>query len=114
MKSRHSFSVLFYVRSDREGFGRAPLYIKITVEGKKVYLPTKQSVEVSQCNQKAQKLKGNSTENSSARDRIRQITNEINVAYDELPFQKEVVTAEKLKVDEISFHESATHDQVEL
>ena len=75
MKFNHSFSANFFLRHEREGFGRAPLYIKITVDGKKVYLPTKQSVEVSQCNQKAQKLKGNSTENSSARDRIRQITN---------------------------------------
>ncbi|WP_316799814.1 site-specific integrase [Pedobacter frigidisoli] len=98
MKSNHSFSVTFFVRRNREAFGRAPIYVKITVDGSRVFIPVKQTVEVAQWNQKAQKLKGNSSENIAARDRMRQILNEINQAYDELRFLKEVVTAEKIKI----------------
>ncbi|RZM25168.1 MAG: site-specific integrase [Pedobacter sp.] len=98
MKSNHSFSVTFFIRRNREAFGRAPIYVKITVDGSRVFIPIKQTVEVGQWNQKAQKLKGNSPENISARDRMRHILNEINLAYDELRFQKEVVTAEKIKI----------------
>ncbi|RZJ41150.1 MAG: site-specific integrase, partial [Chryseobacterium sp.] len=98
MKSNHSFSVTFFVRRNREAFGRAPIYVKITVEGSRVFIPVKQTVEVAQWNQKAQKLRGNSPENILARDRMRQIVNDINLAYDELRFQKEVVTAEKIKI----------------
>lgn len=98
MKSNHSFSVTFFVRRNREVFGKAPIYVKITVDGSRVFIPIKQTVNVAQWNQKAQKLKGNSPENNSARDRMRQILNEINLAYDELRFQKEVVTAEKIKI----------------
>ncbi|WP_316809425.1 site-specific integrase [Pedobacter agri] len=98
MKSQHSFSVNFYVRSDRKAFGVAPLYVRITVDGKMVYFSIKKSVDPSQWNQKAQKLKGNSPENNSVRDRMRQVLNDINVAYDELRFKKELVTAEKIKI----------------
>ncbi|RZK35750.1 MAG: site-specific integrase [Pedobacter sp.] len=98
MKSNHSFSVNFFIRRNREAFGRTPIYVKITVDGSRVFMPVKQTVEVAQWNQKAQKLKGNSPENILARDRMRQIVNEINLAYDELRFQKEVVTAEKIKI----------------
>ncbi|WP_316848853.1 site-specific integrase [Pedobacter agri] len=98
MKSNHSFSVNSFVRRNREAFGRAPIYVKITVDGSRVFIPVKQTVEIAQWNQKAQKLKGNSPENISARDRMRQMLNEINQAYDELRFQKEVVTAEKIKI----------------
>jgi len=98
MKSNHSFSVNFFVRRAREAFGKAPLYAKISVDGDRFFIPVKHSIEVSQWNQKAQKLNGNSDEHISARDRMRQITNEINLAYDELRFQKEVVTAEKIRI----------------
>ncbi len=63
-----------------------------------IYFATKKSVDSLQWNQKAQKLKENSPENNSVRDRMRQILNDINIAYDELRFQKELVTAEKIKI----------------
>jgi len=97
MKSKHSFSVNFYVRSDRKAFGAAPLYVRITVDGKMVYFATKKTVDPSQWDQKSQRLKGNSMENNSVRDRMRQLVNEIGSAYDELRFQNELITAEKIK-----------------
>lgn len=75
MKSKHSFSVNFYVRSDRRAFGTAPLYVRITVDGKMVYFSTKKSIDPSQWDQKAQRLKGNSIENNATRDRMRQLIN---------------------------------------
>ncbi|MBB6240123.1 integrase [Pedobacter sp. AK013] len=97
MKSNHSFSVNFLVRRDREAFGKVPLYVRITVDGKVICFAAKKSIELSQWDQKAQRIKGNSIENNSARDRMRQLTNEISTAYDELRFQKEVITAEKIR-----------------
>ncbi|QDW24376.1 hypothetical protein FFJ24_005895 [Pedobacter sp. KBS0701] len=97
MKSNHSFSVNFFVRRDREAFGMVPLYVRITVDGKVICFAAKKSVELSQWDQKAQRIKGNSIENNFARDRMRQLTNEISTAYDELRFQKEVITVEKIK-----------------
>jgi len=97
MKSKHSFSVNFYVRSDRKAFGTAPLYVRITVDGKMVYFATKKTVDPSQWDQKSQRLKGNCMENNSVRDRMRQLVNEIGSAYDELRFQNELITAEKIK-----------------
>ncbi|WP_426328996.1 site-specific integrase [Pedobacter sp. R-06] len=97
MKSNHSFSVNFFVRRDREAFGKVPLYVRITVDGRVICFAAKKSIELSQWDQKAQRIKGNSIENNSARDRMRQLTNEISTAYDELRFQKEVITAEKIR-----------------
>ena len=73
------------------------MYVRITVDGKIICFAARKSVELSQWDQKAQRIKGNSIENSSTRDRIRQLTNEISTAYDELRFQKEIITVEKIK-----------------
>ena len=97
MKSKHSFSVNFFVRRNREAFGKVPLYVRITVDGKEIDFSIKKSIEVSQWDQKAQRLRGNSMENNSTRDRMRQLMNEIGAVYDELRFQKELITAEKIK-----------------
>ena len=98
MKSNHSFSVSFFVGRDREAFGKAPLSIIITVDEKAVFFATKKTVELSQWDQKAQRLKGNSIETNLVRDRMRQLTNEIGAAYNELRYQKQIVTAEKLRL----------------
>lgn len=97
MKSNHSFSVTFFIRRDREAFGKAPLSIRITVDGRAVFFATKKTVEVSKWNQKAQRLKGTDQESISVRDRMRFLSNEIGSAYDELRYQKEEVTAEKIR-----------------
>ncbi|WP_410478395.1 hypothetical protein [Pedobacter agri] len=49
MKSNHSFSVNFFIRRNREAFGRTPIYIKITVDGSRVSMSVKQTVELTQC-----------------------------------------------------------------
>lgn len=46
MKSNHSFSVTFFVRRKGEVFAMAPIYIKITVDRSRVFMPIKQTVEV--------------------------------------------------------------------
>jgi len=97
MKSSHSFSVTFFVRRDREAFGKAPLSVRITVDGRAVFFATKKTVEVSKWDQKSQRLRGTDQESNAIRDRMRQLTNEIGAAYDELRYQKQEVTAAKIR-----------------
>jgi len=97
MKSHHSFSVTFFVRRDREAFGKAPLSVRITVDGRAVFFATKKTVELSKWDQKSQRLRGTDQESASVRDRMRQLANEIGAAYDELRYQKQEITAEKIK-----------------
>jgi len=44
MKSNHSFSVNFFVRRDREAFGKAPLSLRITIDGRAVFLLQKRAL----------------------------------------------------------------------
>jgi len=44
MKSKHSFSVNFFVRSNRTDFVRVPMYVRITVDGKGIDFSIKKFV----------------------------------------------------------------------
>jgi len=97
MKSQHTFALSFYLKRENEVNGKAPIYAKITVDGKYLRLAVKRSVEPKFWNQRTQRLLGNTPEIILLREKLRQVTNEINGAYDELRYQKKAVTAQAIK-----------------
>ncbi|KIA96766.1 integrase [Pedobacter kyungheensis] len=97
MKSQHTFALSFYLKRENELNGKAPIYAKITVDGKYLRLAVKRSVEPKFWNQRTQRLLGNTPEIISLREKLRQVTNEINGAYDELRYQKKAITAQAIK-----------------
>ncbi|WP_230150495.1 site-specific integrase [Pedobacter sp. Bi27] len=97
MKSQHTFALSFYLKRENELNGKAPIYAKITVDGKYLRLAVKRSVEPKFWNQRTQRLMGNTPEIILLREKLRQVTNEINGAYDELRYQKKVITAQAIK-----------------
>lgn len=97
MKKSHTFGLQYYLKVENEEAGKAPLYLRISVDGKVVKYALKRTVPVKFWNQKAQKLNGNFPEHVEIRDRMRHLTNEINSAYSELLFENKPVTAEAIK-----------------
>ena len=97
MKTQNTFSISFFLKKDKAKSGNAPLFARITVNGDFRDLSTKRWVKISDWNQKQQKLLGKSPEDHTTRDKIRLISNEINLAYNQLQLEKKVLTAESLK-----------------
>ncbi|RZK26202.1 MAG: site-specific integrase [Flavobacterium sp.] len=99
MKTQNSFSVSFFLKKDKDKVsnGMAPLYARITVNGDYKDLSLKRRVALSTWNQKEQKLDGNTEECKAIKEKMRQVRNEINAAYDDMRYQKDMVTAEALK-----------------
>lgn len=97
MKTTNSFSILFFLKKDKGSKGFAPLYVRITVNKNFVDLSLKRRIKESAWNSKLQKVNGTEKEAKEVQERIRRMRTEINAAYDELRFCKEVVSAEAIK-----------------
>ena len=97
MKTQNTFSISFFLKKDKAKNGNAPLFARITVNGDFRDLSTKRWVKISDWNQKQQKLLGKFPEDHTTRDKIRLISNEINLAYNQLQQEKKVLTAESVK-----------------
>lgn len=97
MKTTHSFSINFFLKKDKASRGNAPLYARITVNGKFVDLSLKRKIKITAWNQDTQKLDGSGEEEKDIREKIRRARNEINAAYDDLRSDKHILTADAVK-----------------
>ena len=62
MKSQHTFVLKFYLKQEDEQNGKAPIYVRITVDVQYACWALKRSVEPKFWNQKTQKFVGNSAD----------------------------------------------------
>jgi hypothetical protein len=60
-----NFSLLFKLRKDKINADTVPIYLKITIDGKKVELFTKRYINPKKWDQKLQKAKGSNDEANS-------------------------------------------------
>jgi len=97
MKTTNSFRVLFFLKKDKAHNGLAPLYVRITVNKKFVDISLKRRIKENSWNNRLQKISGIENDAKEIQEKIRQMRTEINSAYDDLRFCKEVVTAEAIK-----------------
>jgi len=97
MKSPNTFSISFFLKKDKTKNGSAPLYARITVNGDFKDISTKRWVLVSAWNQKEQKLSGKTEEDTITREKIRLLNNKINISYDDLKIEKQIITADTVK-----------------
>src|SRR5437899_10719076 len=97
MKTTNSFSITFFLKKDKTSNGYAPLYARITVNGQFVDLSAKRKVKVAFWNQASQRITGGGDERTDIREKIRQMRNEINSAYDDLRLSRQLVDVEVVK-----------------
>jgi integrase/recombinase XerD len=97
MKSTHTFSISYFIKKDKTKNGKAPLFARITIDGKFTDLSTKQRVNTLCWNQGKQTLSGNETEDIRIREKMRLLTNDINNAYNDLRHENKGLTAEAVK-----------------
>ena len=93
-----TFVLLFYVkRAKIDSNGKAPIYVRITVDGIRSELSIKRSVEIERWNTEAGKVKGNSEEVKSINTYIDVVRNKIYDHHKRLIDANKKVTAEAIK-----------------
>jgi integrase/recombinase XerD len=97
MKTTNSFSILFFLKKDKASKGIAPLYVRITINKKFVDISLKRRLKLISWDHKFQKVIGADKELKEIQETIRQTRTEINSAYDNLRYNKEVLTADSVK-----------------
>ena len=97
MKVMNSFGIYFNLRTEKEKDGKAPVYVSITVNGRKVLVATKQSISVRCWDMNKGFGKSNTAEGKEVNAYLDKIRQSIRECYQELQIQRKVITAELIK-----------------
>ena len=98
MRCSTTFSVLFWVysqRADKNNFSN--IYVRITVNGKKVNLSINQKADISSWDSKRQRIKGNGNLARSINLHLDEVKSEIVQCYRDLKSESKIVTAQLVK-----------------
>ncbi len=95
---KNTFSTLFYPkRNDVNKSGEAPLYLRITINGKRCELSIKRKVELSKWDSSKELLKGKTTKNRELSIHMDNIRTRLFKLYDKLQEEDRDITAVLLK-----------------
>ena len=93
-----TFNLLFYVKKAKiNSKGEAPIYLRITIDGKITEISTKRTILSLRWNSKAQKVNGSSDESRSINIYLKTFEQKVYDAYHQLMRDGEDVTSESLK-----------------
>ena len=94
----YELSTLFIVRrSQKDIAGESPIYLRITVNGKRAEISTNRKVEVSKWDSDMQRAKGRSESARILNDHLDNLQNQINRDYNSFNEKGEEITASRLK-----------------
>lgn len=93
----NSFGVTFYLRKYKTTNGKAPIYARITVDGRRAEISTKRSIDEKNWNSKKGMTRGSRDEIRSLNIFLEQVRSQIVERYQEILLQKKFVTAEAVK-----------------
>lgn len=97
MTLNHTFAVLCMVRSSRSKKEGVPIYLRITVDGKRAEISTKEYVETSKWGKDKGRMKGNSAEARSLNSRLSTWETKVREHYNQFLRDEKRVTAQVLK-----------------
>jgi len=97
MRTTQTFSILFWVYVKRALNNKSNIYVRITVNGKKVNISLKRKVNLNAWDAKGQKIRGNREEARELNLHLNEIKAEIIKCYRDLKSEGKGVTAELIK-----------------
>jgi site-specific recombinase XerD len=97
MRSHESLGLHFAPKLNQEKNGKAPLYVRITVNRKRIYLSLKRKVEVTKWDQSQSKLKGSTIDARQLNDYINQTNRRLLVIHKQLIDEQKIITAVAIK-----------------
>lgn len=97
MITKNTFGIMFFIRTHRGKDGRAPIYARITVDGKRTELSVKLNVDVNNWNNAKGMAKGKGDEIKTINTYLEQIRSRIVECYQELQIKKKLLTSDAIK-----------------
>lgn len=98
MNSYSTFSLLFFIRKERKNTdGEAPIFLRITINGKRAEISIKRYIDPDKWDSKANKAKGNKSETKSLNLYLDTVKNKIHDHHRQMVDRNEIITAKKLK-----------------
>lgn len=92
------FVLLFTIKAAKQNSeGLAPIYLRVTIDGERVEISTKRSIEVKKWNKVSQKAIGNSEEARTLNQYLKTLERQVYDAHRELIEEKKQLTALSLK-----------------
>lgn len=109
-----TFTVIFYIRRDRaHDDGKAPIYMRITIDGERAEISTKRYVKPNKWNSKVYRVKGRSERVKAINNYLTILHNRVLQAYNELLFATDIVTPKDVK-DKVLGKDEARFKLLEL
>jgi integrase len=93
----NTFGIVFYLRRQKGKNGRAPVYVRITVDGKRTDISLKKTIAVNQWSSAKGMGKGNSEQIKILNTYLEQIRSQIVESYQQLQLKRELITVETVK-----------------
>jgi site-specific recombinase XerD len=98
MTTSNTFGIVFYIKRQKAKNGKAPIYARITVDGKRVELSLKMDVDIEiNWNDAKGMAKGKSEEIRSLNTYLEQVRFRLVECYQHLQLKKKLITAEAIK-----------------
>ncbi|WP_282085249.1 site-specific integrase [Aquimarina algiphila] len=97
MRTTQTFSILFWVYAKRAQNNQSNIYVRITVNSKKVNISLKRKVNLDSWNAKAQRVRGNRKEARELNLHLDEIKAEIIQCFRDLKSEGKMLTAELIK-----------------
>ena len=106
MKNTHTFSILFWLKLANAKNGKAPLYARITVNGKRAELSLKRKVSISHWDAHRNKLKGLSGETRLINTYLEQVYGKLFKCYQKLQNENKLISSRIIKAHFLGTNEN--------
>lgn len=97
MRTKHTFSAMFWLQTTRAVNNEAGLYLRITVDGKRVNVSLKRRVPIDLWDAKKKKAKGTFAKAKQINHYLDEVANKVFQIYQELKYSDQLITAQIIK-----------------
>lgn len=97
MFTKNTFSVCYFIKRDKQKDGRVPIYVRITVNGKRVDISIKRDVEIDNWNSAKGTVKGSREDLRALTAYMEQYKSMIVNHYQEMVMEKKMITCVAIK-----------------
>lgn len=97
MRTKHTFSIRFWQQVARATNGEAGLYVRITVNGKRLDISLKKRIPLSLWDDKKKKAKGHSGQARQLNEYLEEVQSRLFSIYKDLKYRDEMITAQIIK-----------------
>jgi site-specific recombinase XerD len=99
MKSSNTFSILFWINASRAINDEAEIYVRVTVNQKRVNISLKRKVNINQWDVNKKRVKGHSATARQINQYLDQAYTQLFQIYQDLKFQEILITAQLIKAN---------------